>query len=622
MIPSTIGRYNILRELGHGAMGVVYEAEDPNIGRHVALKVVKTDQIGANREDVLRRFKNEARAAGNLNHPNIITIHDAGEHEGLLFIAMEFVRGTNLADLIGKEGRLAPAKVVDITRQVCIGLDFAHTRGIIHRDIKPANIMLTDGLDKITDFGIANVGDGMTITGTVMGTPNYMSPEQVLGKTIDGRSDLFSVGVMLYQMITGERPFEGQSITTIMYKIVHEEPIAPRKLDSTIHPGLSAIVEKALAKAPEARFQTGSELAAALENFKQLGTGAVTLTGNEPTAALPALPETAAITQPAIPGALVPASTQPIQTIEQPPTVLPPPAKKKRGFSPFLLGCFGVVALGILSLTLITLVAIIKGDRGDRTKKPKVTVTDKGVTVNPNGEEPAAPASPAPPPATATPMPNAAVVERTPPKPAKTTATLKLNSTPPGAEVVLDGKPTEKTTPTSVSIARGEHAISLRIAGFQEASAKFKVSGGEEFEFAPELVPLTPGVAGMHIEPPPGMPNIPIPAAPDLSQLRQLQRNGALSPQQRAEVRLWEKWGVMQKMGVLSIIVSSRPEGASIFVDGKDTGKKTPEVVRSGAGSHTVRVEIAGFEPFEKVVTVGENRGPTMVNARLVPKQP
>ena len=620
MTPATIGRYNILRELGHGAMGVVYEAEDPNIGRHVALKVVKTDQIGANREEVLRRFKNEARAAGNLNHPNIITIHDAGEHEGMLFIAMEFVQGTNLAELIAKEGRLPAAKVIDITRQVCAGLDFAHTRGIIHRDIKPANIMLADGLVKITDFGIANVGDGMTITGTVVGTPNYMSPEQVLGKTLDGRSDLFSVGVMLYQMVTGERPFEGQSITTIMYKIVHEEPIAPRKLDSTIHPGLNAIVEKALAKAPEARFQTGSELAAAIENYKQLGSGAVTLTGNETTAALPPLPETATLTQPAIPtGAMVPAGTQAVQTIEQPPTVLPPPPKKK-GFSPFLLGCLGVVALGILSLTLITLVAIIKGDRGDRTKKPKVTVTDKGVTVNPDVEEPAAPASPAPPPATATPAPNAAVVERTPPKPAKTTATLKLNSTPPGAEVVLDGKPTEKTTPASISIARGEHAISLRIAGFQEASAKFKVSGGEEFEFSPELVPLAPGLRGMGVEPPTGMPNIPIPAGPDLSQLRQLQRNGALSPQQRAEVRLWEKWGAMQRMGVLSIMVSSRPEGASIFIDGKDTGKKTPEVVRSGAGNHTVRVELAGFTSFEQVVTVGEHRGPTMVNARLVPK--
>ena len=622
MTPQTIGRYTILRELGHGAMGVVYEAEDPNIGRHVALKVVKTDQIGANREDVLRRFKNEARAAGNLNHPNIITIHDAGEHEGVLFIAMEFVQGTNLADMLAKEGRLPSAKVVDIIRQVCAGLDFAHTRGIIHRDIKPANIMLADALVKITDFGIANVGDGMTITGTVVGTPNYMSPEQVLGKTIDGRSDLFSVGVMLYQMVTGERPFEGQSITTIMYKIVHEEPIAPRKLDSTIHPGLSAIVEKALAKAPEARFQSGSELAAALENYKQPGTGQVTLTGNESTAALATVPETLAFTPENLPTTAVTVRTQSIQTIEQPPTVLPPPPKKK-GFSPFLLGCFGVVALGILSITLVSLVAVIKGDKGER-KKPSITVDEKGVTVNPTGE-PAAPASPAPP-VTASPnagvvaAPSASVVQKAPPKPAKTKATLKLDSTPPGAEVILDGTPTDKTTPASVSIERGQHAIALRMPGFQEASAKFKVSGGEEFEFSPELVPLVPGLRGMRVMPAPGNMNIPVLTAPDLSQLEQLQRNRGLSPQQRAEIRLWEKWGALQKAGQLSIMVNSVPHGANILVDGRDTGKKTPDVLRSSAGAHVVRVELEGYEPFEKTVNVEPNRGPTMVRAPLTPR--
>ncbi len=611
MIPQTIGRYTIVRELGHGAMGIVYEAEDPNIGRHVALKVVRTDQIGANREDVLRRFKNEARAAGNLNHPNIITIHDAGEHEGLLFIAMEFVEGTNLAELIAKQGRMASAKIVDIMRQICAGLDFAHTRGIIHRDIKPANIMLTDSLVKITDFGIANVGDGMTITGTVVGTPNYMSPEQVLGKTIDGRSDLFSVGVILYEMVTGERPFEGQSITTIMYKIVHEEPIAPRKLDSTIHPGLSAIVEKALAKAPEARFQTGSDLAVALENYKQAGTA--TLTGNETTATLPPLPETAAITQPEMQAALA-VRTQSIQTTEVQPTVILP-EKKKRGFSPYLLGCFGVVALGILAITLITVVAILKGDR---TKKPKVTVTDNGVTVDTNAEQPAAPAAPKPPEtgAAAPASPNAGVIEHSPPKPAKTTATLKLNSTPPGAEVVVDGKATGKSTPTSVSVERGQHAIALQMDGFQEASAKFKVSGGEEFEFSPQLAPLAPGM-GDGAAPFAGGMNIPIPAVPDMSQLRQLQRNGGLSEQQRGEIRLWEKWGMMQKTGQLSIMVNSVPHGASILIDGRDTRRKTPDVLRSAAGAHTVRIELEGYEPFEKVVDVEPNRGPTMIHAPL-----
>ena len=615
MIPQTIGRYTILRELGHGAMGIVYEAEDPNIGRRVALKVVRTDQIGANRDDVMRRFKNEARAAGNLNHPNIITIHDAGEHEGLLFIAMEFVQGINLAELIAKQGRMPAAKVVDVMRQVCAGLDFAHTRGIIHRDIKPANIMLADALVKITDFGIANVGDGMTITGTVVGTPNYMSPEQVLGKTLDGRSDLFSVGVMLYEMVTGERPFEGQSITTIMYKIVHEEPIAPRKLDSTIHPGLSAIVEKALAKSPEARFQSGAEFSAALENYKQLGTGAVQLTGNEPTAALPALPETAPLTQPNF--RTEPTTLRAAQTVEQSPPTIPAPPEKKRGFSPFLLGCFGIIALGILSITLISIVATLKD------KKPKRNPATVNAPAD-SDESPKAPANPPAPSAASTgaaPLPNATVIERTPPKASKTKATLKLSSTPPGADIFLDGKDTEKSTPESITIDRGQHSIALHLEGFQDAAAKFKVSGGEEFEFAPELVPVVPGRRGTRVVP---NINIPMPSigAPDFSNLEQLQRNGGLSEQQRSEIKMWEKFGALQKNGQLSIIVNSRPAGASIYVDGKDTGKKTPEVIRSDAGTFTVRVELAGYEPFERKVIVGENRGPALVSARLKPTAP
>jgi len=585
MTPQTIGRYNILRELGRGAMGVVYEAEDPNIGRHVALKVVRTDQLGADHEDILRRFKNEARAAGNLNHPNIITIHDAGEHEGLFFIAMEYVAGKTLADALKTEGRMPPARVVDIMRQVCSGLHFAHSRGIIHRDIKPANILLTDALAKISDFGIANVGDGMTVTGTVVGTPNYMSPEQVLGKPLDGRSDLFSVAVILYEMVTGERPFEGQSITTVMYKIVHEEPIAPRKLDGTVPPGLSAIIEKGLAKAPEARFQTGSEMAAALENYQQLGSGPIVL-GDLPTAAL---------TQPNIPP---PSTTQQVQpTVAATAVMPPPPEPKKRGFSPFLLGCFGIVALGIVAMTAIVLVALFRGDY----KKNRVAKT-------PNEASEPAPAEPSPPPAAPT-----AVVKTSPAKPAKTTATLKLNSTPPGAEILLDGKPTEKETPASVSINRGEHTIAVHMRGFKDASAKFKVSGGEEFEFSPDLVPVMPGVPAVMI------PNVPM---PDMSRLAELGRNPGLSAEQRNDLKLWEKWSALQKVGQLSIMVASRPPGATILIDGKDTGKKTPEVIRSEEGRFTVRVELDGYTPFEKVVTVGPNRGPATVNAHLVPKAP
>src|SRR5271169_3192184 len=267
-----IGRYDITGELGKGAMGVVYKATDPNIGRTVAIKTTRLDAHGLDTEDLLRRFRNEARAAGTLNHPNIVTIYDAGEQDGVFYIAMEYLEGETLHGLLSQHRSLPVEKVIDIVRQVCAGLDYAHAHGVIHRDIKPANIMLAaSGAVKVMDFGIAKAGGTVTATGQVLGTPNYMSPEQVKGKPIDGRSDLFSVGVLLYEMLTGEKPFDGQNVTTIIYKIVSENPIPPRELDVTIHPGLSAVVTKALAKAPDERYQTGAELVADLANYKSFG---------------------------------------------------------------------------------------------------------------------------------------------------------------------------------------------------------------------------------------------------------------------------------------------------------------------------------------------------------------
>src|SRR5256714_3587627 len=267
-----VGRYEVISELGRGAMGVVYKALDPTIGRTVALKTMRVDVHGLETEDVLRRFKNEARASGVLSHPNIVTIYDAGEQDGMVYIAMEYIEGTTLHSMLAERRVLTADEVIQLSRQICKGLDYAHSHEIIHRDVKPANIMITaNGTVKIMDFGIAKAGGGMTSTGQVLGTPNYMSPEQVKGKTLDGRSDLFSFGVILYEMITGEKPFVGQNVTTIIYKIVHENPIAPRDLDVTIHPGLSAVVTKSLAKLPEERYQNGAALVHDLENYKSIG---------------------------------------------------------------------------------------------------------------------------------------------------------------------------------------------------------------------------------------------------------------------------------------------------------------------------------------------------------------
>ncbi|MFI5105381.1 MAG: serine/threonine protein kinase, partial [Terriglobales bacterium] len=267
----TVGRYEIIGELGRGAMGVVYKAKDPTIGRTVALKTMRLDVHGLDAAEMVRRFQNEARAAGVLSHSNIVTIYDAGQQDGIFYIAMEFIQGTTLHELIAEKHILTTEEVIQYSRQICRGLDYAHSHGIVHRDVKPANIMITgNGTVKIMDFGIAKAGGSMTSTGQVLGTPNYMAPEQVKGRPLDGRSDLFSFGVILYEMLTGEKPFVGQNVTTIIYKIVNENPIAPRDLDVTVHPGLSAIVVKALAKLAEDRYQSGAELVRDLENYKNL----------------------------------------------------------------------------------------------------------------------------------------------------------------------------------------------------------------------------------------------------------------------------------------------------------------------------------------------------------------
>jgi eukaryotic-like serine/threonine-protein kinase len=273
------GRYEISGELGRGAMGVVYKATDPVIGRTVAVKTIKLSEegTGLSRPELLTRFQTEARAAGLLTHPNIVVVFDAGEEDGLYYITMELVEGKSLqAHLDGGQAFALP-RVLRIMEQTCSALQFAHERNVVHRDIKPANLMLTaDDTVKVTDFGTAKILQFGTLqqTAHVMGTPSYMSPEQVKGRAVDGRSDIFSLGVMLYEMVTGEKPFPGQNITTVIYKIVNEEPVPPRQIDPSIHPGISAVVMKALAKEPEARYQSCREMLEDLRNYRSVAPGA------------------------------------------------------------------------------------------------------------------------------------------------------------------------------------------------------------------------------------------------------------------------------------------------------------------------------------------------------------
>jgi serine/threonine-protein kinase len=279
--PKTIGRYEIIDELGHGAMGSVFRAKDPAMDRIVAVKTILSGALaGEQSSEYRQRFFREARAAGALSHPGIVSVFDVGEHEGVPFLVMEFVPGRTLSDAIKKGERSSLERVCEIGQQIAEALGHAHRKGVIHRDIKPANILLAtreaDGTEqaKITDFGVAKLAAGeITTTGQLLGTPAYMPPEQFTGAPIDGRADLFSLGVILYWMASGEQPFPGETMSAVSYKIVHTEPIPPAKLNPAIPAAMESVILKCLAKNPADRYQTGEELAQALA---QLRTGAKT----------------------------------------------------------------------------------------------------------------------------------------------------------------------------------------------------------------------------------------------------------------------------------------------------------------------------------------------------------
>jgi eukaryotic-like serine/threonine-protein kinase len=259
-----LGRYEVISELGQGAMGVVYKARDPLIDRVVAIKTINLGMAQEEMDEYEGRFYQEARAAGRLNHPNIVTIYDVGKSGEIAYIAMEFLEGCELRDLMRDNGRLPVDQVLDIVAQVASGLAYAHEHEIVHRDIKPSNIMvIQDGHVKITDFGIARMASSAvrTQTGMVLGSPKYMSPEQVLGKTIDQRSDIFSLGVMLYEMLTGESPFMGENVNAIMFQTLNTTPVAPAKLNSRVPDMLNFIVAKALAKELDDRYQNAKDFA-------------------------------------------------------------------------------------------------------------------------------------------------------------------------------------------------------------------------------------------------------------------------------------------------------------------------------------------------------------------------
>ncbi len=271
--PGQLGRYRLEREIGRGAMGVVYLGRDMAINRLVAIKAIPLASEFSDSElaEARARFFREAETAGRLNHPNIVTIYDVGEERGLAYIAMEYLKGRHLSDYATSNALLEPRKVLELIGRTADALGFAHKQQVVHRDIKPANLMYDESTDilKITDFGIARItGAGSTRTGIVLGTPSFMSPEQLEGRTVTGHSDLFSLGVSLFQLLTGQLPFAADSMTGLMQQIA-EAPHPPLRAYRPDLPAcVETVIDRALAKNPDARFDSGAQMAAALEDCR------------------------------------------------------------------------------------------------------------------------------------------------------------------------------------------------------------------------------------------------------------------------------------------------------------------------------------------------------------------
>jgi eukaryotic-like serine/threonine-protein kinase len=328
-----LGKYEIRATLGRGAMGTVYEAWDPAIARKVAIKTVSLPDAGDNgAQEELARFQREAQAAGRLNHPNIVGVFDYGEAHDLAYIVMEFVDGHTLRSVIEKQERFALPEIVRLMCELMAGLQYSHDRGVVHRDIKPANLILTaQGTLKIADFGIARIeSSSMTQAGTVLGTPTYMSPEQFMGQTVDSRTDIYSSGVLLYQLLTGERPFEG-GLTAIIHKALNTTPPRPSEISVTAPARLDAVVARAMARRPADRYANAAAFARVLrEALETAEAGLAGLgLGSDEDATM-----------------FVPSARPAVKPEVVPPSV-PPPIKPSSGRNPALLGAAAVVLLGL-----------------------------------------------------------------------------------------------------------------------------------------------------------------------------------------------------------------------------------------------------------------------------------
>jgi serine/threonine-protein kinase len=636
MTPPKAGRYELREEIGRGAMGVVYKGYDPMIGRTVAVKTVRLleENTAAQRQELVQRFHTEARAAGALTHPHIVVVYDAGEEEGLFYITMEYVEGSSLQALLERRQTFPTPRVVKIVEQAASALEYAHHRNVIHRDVKPANILLTaEDTAKLTDFGTAKILQlGATSSGQIIGTPSYMSPEQVKGKPVDGRSDIFSLGVVLYELVTGEKPFPGTNVTTVIYKIVHEDPIPARELDSSVHPGLNSIIERALAKEPDDRYQSCRELIEELRNYRQLGvTGSATVVAPapprapvvEPPASRPAPePPRAAPPPPVAPAPPPEAAPRPARPAPPPPVsisaAMPPPPKKKSGGIGITLVLLGVLAAGGY-FVWPNIRATLEGSRATvplPSSAPASPVTEPSPSPPAAGPEKPEPRAAEPAPAPAAPKVEAKAPAKVEPEALRQRLEQRLR------EAGLDDKVKVKVAGNVVTLSgelsRRERQQILQRLGALPREMRLRdqlrvVRDPEEPRAAPglaELEVLTDVLGARAVLKGPAGPAGECTAPCRFEDLRpgryelEVTKDG-YRPERRIltlQAGSIREARIPMQAAASGIVVASTPAGADVYVNGTRHPQPTPATIPLAPGNYRISVQKAGFTPYEGAV--------------------
>jgi len=577
-----IGRYRILDELGRGATGVVYRAQDPAIGRIIAIKTIRLADITdeGERERLRERLFREAKAAGVLSHPNIVTIYDIAEENGLAYIFMECVDGPSLEKVLNAQQPLDPQTIFSLLRQTATALDYAHKKGIVHRDIKPANVLIHEGATaKIADFGVAKIlSQQMTHAGVMMGTPNYMSPEQVQGHAVDGRADQFSLAVVAYEILTGEKPFVADQLPSLLFRIVREDPVPPQRLNPTLAPQVEVVLRKALSKNASDRYPHCTEFVDALaaacafnpawhalpravaQNLPTVG-GGLTAGGG----ALPRAPELPRTPEPDfVPQAL-------------PPDFLDTTQRERRARSPILKSlAWMLVGIGLVGLVLFGAQKYLfnrSSEPAPQDANNQVQPQDQSTAKpSPMGD---APAPKTPPPPESTPAATApestkpeasAPPASTPEKPAATAPTQPVPEPPPA--------PTEtraRSIPPPVIAPKSDAQQQVQFVT-EPANAQLTVDGNADQSCkTPCLIALSPGRHSLNVR---------------LDGYRPYPRIFTVPDEREIFLQLSKAGGTLS--------ITSSPPGANIEINGETQSRRTPAVFNYPPGNYRVKVSRNG----------------------------